>query len=871
VRWRRGQRDFEAEIEAHLALETDALIARGADPAEARATAHRAFGNVTATAERFYESRRWAWLETTARNLRYALRALRRHPAFTIVAVVTLAFGVGLNTSLFSFLYAIALRPLPVRDAGRMVNVYRDKTHILEARGSPLMLSYAEYLAFRDRNHTLAGLAIYRDENLSLGLATSVAVPAQLVSCNYFQTLAVRMIRGRPFAPDECAHIGAGDVAIISYAFWKRAFGGDSSIIGHTLTINQQRLTVIGVAEEGFDGVTLRPAALWIPITMHPALTHGRDSILVREASWLSAVGRLRPGATREQALADLSTIARQRDALVPDQRSTIYVSPGSYAERPDFFRDNVVIVASTVGIATLILLMACANVMNLLLARAGARRREIGIRLSLGASRQQLIAQLMTESLMLALLGGAAGLAIACYVPRLMLAAVPQNGLRLDFTPDLHVFGCALALSIGAALVFGFVPALQATSPALASALRNEGPMQVRRIRASTVRNAIVGVQIAGSAALLVIAGLFVRSIVNAQMLDPGFTTEHVLTVSLDLQHQGYDSARAAIVYRTLHDRLAALPGVESVGLARSVPLAIGWMNTITIDDPDPGVTVRPRQTWMNGVSADYFPTMGVSIVKGHMADDVEAWSAAERPVVVSEATERLFWPKTGALGKRFHAGADRFIVTGVAKDVRNRSLDHIDPTFVYVAANPGDPAGLKLLVRGSGPLAPIERAIPPLVHAIDPNVVVNMAPYGKTLARVLRPTITTAWLAAVMGTLAALLAVIGVYGVVSYSVSERTREMGIRIALGAQRGTIIRLILRQGFATVIAGLLAGLALAAGVSRVIHGMLYGVSSLDPVAFLGVIGALLAAAALAMYTPARRATKVDPAVTLRVD
>lgn len=874
LRWRRrGQADFAAEVEAHLALEIDELVASGVPPDEARDRARRAFGNVTRTTERYHDARHVAWVETVLRNLRYAARTLRRSPGFTLAAVLTLAFGIGVSTAGFSFLDTLLLRPLPVRDAERVVNVYREYQGRFgrEFRGSDFFLSYSEFVDYRDNARSFDGLAVHREEELSLGGSErATAVDAQLVSCGYFRTLAVRMAAGRPFAADECAHPGDGPVVVVSDAFWRGQLGADSAVIGRTLLVNRQPLTIVGVAEPGFDGITLRPAELWVPITMHPVLTHGRDSILFREASWLPVVGRLKPGVTPEVAAAELGRIAWGRDARAAVKRPTPIVRAGAYQTDPRVRRRDATVALAMLGAGWFIIVLTCANVMNLMLARTATRRREIGIRLALGASRRQLVGQLLTESAVLATLGALGGLALAVWLPPLLFHTIRGSGLRLDFALDLRTLAYALGASLAATLLFGLTPALQATRR-ISAAMRDDATVAGRRVGGSRLRSGIVGLQVAGSAVLLVLAALCVRSIAHASTMDPGFATAGVVVVSLDLERAGYDAPRAAAAYRALQARLARLPGVRATALTSDMPLQ-GMMGTTARPDVhDPAVEEGGDLVGLHEVSADYFAAMSIPIVRGRVATDAEARASAERPAVISETMARRFWPTLGAIGQRFRTGDTHWVVTGIARDVHGVELNAEDPPYAYMAADPDDPAGLELVVRTDGATAPLLPRIRDAVRGIDPQLVVNAYDYGDVLQRVLRPARLTAWLTSSIGALAALLALLGVYGVVSYSVAQRTREMGVRIALGAPRRAIVALVVRQGLVVAGIGLAVGLVLAAGAAQLMRGLFYEIGPLDPVAYVGIAVLLALAAALATLAPARRATKVHPAVTLRTD
>ncbi|HEY4304655.1 MAG TPA: ABC transporter permease [Gemmatimonadaceae bacterium] len=880
MRWWKRTRtdaDFRAEIDAHLALESEQLAAEsGISTREAELEARKRFGNVAHATERFYEARRFAWIDRGMRDLHYAFRTLRRSMSFTIVAVLTIGFGVGLNTSIFTVLYSFLLRPLPVQEAEQMVNVFRNfkKSGLREVRQNSWALSYGEYLAFRDENTTLDGLSVSHDQTASFtpsaGESEPIDANVQFISCNYFQTLHVRMAAGRPLDASECAHIGDGPVTVLADGFWRRQFGADASIVGRTITVNQVQLRVVGIAPPGFEGVTMSSARAWIPVTMHPALSHGRDSIIVRDAAWLDVVGRLKPGVTREQARADLQTIAQHHDALLPNRESIIYVNAGSIA--PGGFGEHEQVTLSAVlGAGAIVLLMACANVMSLLLARAASRRREIGVRLSIGASRRQLVAQLMTESLVLATVGGVTGLAIVYWFPHAMVSGIiGMFGIdRIDVTPDHRVFTYALVASAAAAIAFGLLPAIQATRMDLTAALRNDDPLKRGRGGMSRARSVIVGIQVAGSVVLLIAAGLFVRSSLSAQATNPGFDTRNLFVVSLDVARQGYPVDRATNVYRQVQEAIAATPGVASVALTRYVPLDVGNTMTFTPDGVAGGdgaaATIR-----INNVAPEYFPTIGVRLLRGRAAASREIQTGSDVPAVISAKTAERFWPGQDPIGRRFHSGNWKWIVTGVAADVRNVSLAEVDQSFIYQAAK-ADPTGLQLIVRTTMPLPELARVIPRMVHTIDPHLLITAVPYETLIDRALRPAHTAARLTALVAALAAFLAIVGVYGVVNFSVNQRTRELGVRMALGASRRSIVALVMRDGMGVVGIGLVAGTLLSAGVAMVLRGFLYGVSPFDPIAFVGMGVLLVLSAFVAMCGPAHRATKVDPVLSLRAE
>jgi predicted permease len=868
---RRSALDFAEEIDAHLELEVERNLDAGMAPDDARAAARRAFGNVTQARERFFESKRGAMFERLWRHLRYATRGLVARPGFTLTALITLAFGIGINTALFTVVYSFVFRPLPVRESERVVNVYRTfrGLYSLEVNGRPSMLSYPGYLRLREATRSLENLAVFRGQELTLLSGDgSTHVGAALASCNYFATLYVRMARGRAFTSDECARPNDGPVVVLSHGLWQRQFGADSAIVGRAIVLNRLPFTVIGVAEPGFVGTDFEVAELWVPITMYPSLSAGKANPFEGDASWLEAVGRLRPGVSLATARQELGDIARREDASHPGRTTVLTVSPGAMMNFPEAREQGAIVLIGIVAVAVLVVIMACTNVMTLLLARATARRREIGIRLSLGASRRELIGQLMIESAVLALVGGAAGLLLAYWLPPLIALSIPQQRLHLELSPDVAVIAYSGLLSLGTAFLFGLLPALQATDLHLTAAMRTEGAAGGGRGGGARMRGTAVGVQVATSAFLLVIAALFLRATQRALASDPGFTTQGVVALSFNLEQLGYDSLRARLFLDEMRRELSALPGARAVALASSLPFH-GRNMTVVRTDPTKPSGEPNLPTLINRVTGDYFEALGIPIVRGRAFNARDERAANPRASVVSETFAREAWGSSDPIGREFDGDGTRFEVVGVARDVHSVSVGSADGAFMYEAAHPMAVGGLMVVVRTSSSAPMISAAAERLVRTIDPSVLVDAETLDERLAASLRPVQLTAVVASALGLLALLLALVGVYGVVNYGVSQRTREIGIRIALGASRRKVQGLVLRQGGRVVAIGMGVGIALAAAASQIIRSLLFGVSTLDPLAFLGVTAMLFMAAALAVWVPARRAARLDPAITLR--
>jgi predicted permease len=886
-RWwtgRRSDRDFREEIDAHLALEADRQAAeRGLAPADARLAAHRTFGNVTHAQERFFRSQRWAWAERLRQHVRYAVRAIRLSPGFSLAAILTLGVGIGFNTAVFTVFYALGFRALPVRDADRLVNIYQvfHGTYSRGVHGTEAMVSYPEYQAYQSSiNATRGGggaleeAAVYADVDLAFASSRSGAIHGEYVSCNYFSTLGVRLAAGRGFVADECARPGDPAVAVLSHATWMRDFDGDTSVVGRIVRINSMPFTVIGVAEADFSGLWLQSAGVWVPVTMQMAVDRGqgRDSLLTRDWSWMVMVARLAPGARVESARAQLVVAARQRDQLYPGRETSVVVATGALLNFPEARQRGLLVVVLLSVLGALVVAMVSANIMNLLLARGVARRREIGIRLALGASRGRLIEQLLTESAVLAIAGGALGFALAHTVLGVVPSLIPVPGLQVDLSLDGRVFTFTLIVSLITALTFGLVPALQATRIDLHSAAKGGLSASWKQMRPSRLRACVVGVQVAGSALLLIIAALFVRAAMRGASIDPGYATNGVVSFELNLPLLGYSADRSMYAYATLRDRLAATPGVHSVAFASPLPLLGRRSDSV---DPDDGTSTRGTvdEVSMVNASGTYLATMQIPLVAGRSYTDAEVRLAGDdqQPVVVSQSLATALWQAQPALGKRIRMAQRHFVVVGVAANTRPVSLSDATTPFMYLPGVPGRDRNLRVVARTSGPTAQLERLVPQWAHELDPAIVVTTQRMSERVDLALMPARLSSAVAGTMGALTLVLAVIGIYGVVSYSVAQRTKEIAVRLALGATQRGVVRLMMRQGSRAVIIGLIAGTVAALGVSRVIASVLFGVSPLDPVAYAATAGVLLGASLVATYAPARRAARVNPASTLRED
>jgi len=870
-------RDLEDELAFHLAMREEKNRERGIGGEEARYAAHRQFGNVT----RIKEASREAWsflsLETTWRDLHYGARALAKNPGFTAVAVLAIALGIGVNTGIFSVLNGVALKLLPVPSAQQIVSVdqviHGEVPRNVE--GEAGLFSYAEYKNYQANNHVFSDLLAYAPflDPTTLGGETPKQLTGAETSCNFFDVLAERPALGRMFVKEDCSAPGASPVVVLSDDLWRTRFGADPKIVGKNISLNRAKFVVIGVTAAGFHGLDPWPSAFWVPVTMQKALEPQRDVLGEDNTGWLALLGRMRPGVSLEQVRADLGVIAGRIDQQYPGRTTTLAIRRATFMSRTDERSDVFGIGEIVLAAVGLVLLIACANVANLLLARASARQKEIAIRLSIGGSRWRIVRQLLTESLLIAFLGGTLGSLVAFWsiegIARYVLTHLPHGAgeLMWNVSPDLRVWGYSLALTAFTGIVFGLAPALHATRQDLSTAVKGDGGGLTGKARGGKLRGTLVGVQVAVCMVLLIAAGLLMRGLYYAQTADPGFEMKGITQVRFDLPSQGYNLEKARPFQRELMARVAALPGVDDVEQARVTPLGHQWEVT--------GLTLvgetQQRGFEFNVVTPGFFTMLGMPIVRGRTFTEGEARSDA--PVlVVTESTARRLWPGQDAIGKTLRNGEKtQFQVVGMVRDSETSHLGQTDGLFFYMPAGPAAQDRLQLLVHSRGGDAATANGIREAARALDADLVVDVTKLEDNLEGWRTPSRIVAALSGVLGALALVLASVGVHGVVSYGVSQRIREIGIRVTLGADGREVMKLVLRQALKPVVIGALVGVIGCAAVSQVLSNVLYGMGSHDPIAFVGAPLFLLCIAFLASYIPARRAVRVDPVVALRYE
>ncbi|MBI3666143.1 MAG: ABC transporter permease [Acidobacteria bacterium] len=810
-------------------------------------------------------------------DFRYGIRTLLRSPGFTALVVVSLALGIGANTSIFSMVKAVVLRPLPgVQDAQKLVMLMG-----LGKTGRFFTFSYPNYKDFRDRNEAFSALIATSTTPLSLSGESGPSsrperVWGELVTGNYFSVLGVNAVRGRTITPEDDGTPGAHPVAVVSYGLWQRRFGSDPNLVGKTIRLNGHPFTAIGVASPGFGGSTVGLTMdVFVPMMTQAQVIPLGDWLNQRDTGWLIVLGRLKPGVSLGQAQAEAKTIARQLEQEHPQtglergyDMAAFPLSQAPFGARKELSP----VLALLMAVVGLVLLIACANVTNLLLARGAGRRREIAIRLALGAGRWRVARQLLTESLLLALLAGVAGVLLALWATDLLSTFRPPSPLpiAIDTSLDGRVLAFTTLISLATGLLFGLAPALRTSRPDLVTALKDEA--SAGGYRKSRLRSLLVIGQLSLSLVSLIAAGLLLRGLNKARQVNAGFDPSNVLLTSLDLHPLRYSESQGRVFYRQMLERLSSLPGVRSASLASLVPLGIGQRRCDGVEIP--GYTPRRDEDMcidLNVVGPSYLQTMGIPLVRGREfnLEDTEDHRAV---AVINEAIGRRFWPGQDPIGKTFVTAGRSRVVIGVARDskylsLRENALPYIylpllqqyEPMMTLHVKTAGDPMSLLVAVRGE-------------IQSMNPDLPLFEI---RTLAEHMGGSVFGERMASTMlgvfGALALLLASVGLYGVMSYAVSQRTHEVGVRMALGAEQGDILRLILRQGLMLVLMGIGVGVAAAWAVSRFLSGFLYGVSATDLATFAGVSTLLAAVAMLACYLPARRATKVDPMTALRYE
>jgi len=818
-------------------------------------------------------------METLLKDLRYGIRSLLKQPGFAFVAVLSIALGIGVNTTIFSFVNATLFRPLPFPESDKLVRLWDGNS-----------ASYPDYVAYRDDSKVFSSLVAYAQRPLSLNVnGESERIFGEIVTGNYFDVLKVKPAIGRGFLQEEDRTPGTHPVVVLSNSLWQRQFNSDPAILGKGIKLNNYSFAVIGVMPEKFVGATLiSPPDVWVPMMMEPIVDPGSRSLTSPDEGWLMMLGRLQPELKLPGAQAAVETIAsrlhqarRERNSE-PEQmeRRIVAVAEARGLMVPPAGRVPAFLAITIVmAVVALVLLVACANVANMLLARAVARRKEIAVRLALGAGRLRIIRQMLTESVLLSLIGGVGGLLLAGWSSNLLATLLPQsfpgNSIAPDVSLDARVFLYTFLLSTVTGVIFGLAPALQSSKPDVIATLKDQAVTFGRGRTRFTLRNLLVVTQVAISMLLLVSAGLFLRNLRNTQHPEPGFVTNNGLMMSFDLGLARYDKARGQIFEEQLLQRVRSLPQIQSASLAEFVPLTdAGSLTPLYVEgEPTPDRFDDDSLLSNNTVGLDYFRTMGIPFVKGRDFNSSDTASSPE-VIIVNETLARRLSPDGNAVGKRIRMDSqgDYLEVVGVVRDIKYRQLSEKPPFFGYLPLSQRYRSSMTLHVRTpSDPVAAINQ-LRAEIKALDSNLpLTGVKTMQEHMRLPLAPAKLLALLSSTFGILALLLASIGLYGVMAYVVGSRTREIGIRMALGAQTSGVRRLVIVQGMRLALTGVAVGVVAALALTRVLSGVLYGVSATDPFTFAGVVVLLAGVALLACLVPAWRATKVDPLVALRYE
>ena len=866
------EHDMDEELRFHLQMETAENLRKGMTPEEARSAALRRFGGVAQVKETYRETHALPVFQVLWQDVRFGFRMLRRSPGFSVLAILCLTLGIGANASVFSWIEGILLRPFPlVAHQERLMAV----TGTNRAEPGHTDVSWPDFLDFQRQCTLFDAFIVDRITGTTLAIGDRAKrSPASVVSANYFQALGVRPILGRGFEPSEDVGRNAHPVTVISYQMWQERFHNDPEVVGKTQMLNGMPHTIIGVAPQGFYGTFVGWAMqFWVPTSMQEMFDPGGYKLEDRGARWIEGFAQLKPGVTPEQAQAEISAVAKRLEATYPATNRGRGIKLYPLWATP-FNNAGALLPTLEISLAVvvLVLVIACANVSNLLVVRAFGRRHEMMVRLAIGAGRGRLLKQLLTEGLILSTIAAAGGLVVANWCRNLFVLLLPPRGgvaMNLPGAIDWRVFALSAGVCLISTLLFALVPALQTSKIDLASAMKAEAGSVVGGKGRSFVRSGLVLAQVALSFVLLVGAGLLLQSLRGVQNTSPGFSTQGVLTTSVDLVAAGYNTQRQKNFQDSLVDRLQALSGVKSVAFTRNVPFGYRSYSSaaIAVDGYEAAADEQPTADY-GEVGPAYFSTMGIPLVSGReftRADNETAPLVA----VVNEAMVAQFWRGQDPVGKRLQVKGRWMRVVGVAKMSKYRNLTEVPRPFFYVPMRQ-NAIGLALQIRTPEAPEAMMKALVREIRALDPNLtpgeVITMQEQVDRTTAVQRIAVA---MLGMFGGLALVLAAIGLYGVMSYVVSQSTRELGLRMALGAGAPDLLRLVMSHGLALTAGGLVLGTAAALGLTRLIVNLLYKVSPRDPLAFGTAFVVMTIASLAACFLPAWRATRTDPVRALR--
>jgi predicted permease len=863
---RRAERELDEEISVHRELEIEQNIASGMSPEEARNAANRSFGSVALSKELSRNAWGLRWLETLWQDLRYGLRMLVKNPGFCAVAVVSLGIGIGVNATAFGMFNGIFLRTLPVDNSEGLVNISERP-------------SYLDYRDYCELNRSFSGLAAYSSQSVALTEQGQVQfVNAEVVSGNYFSVLDIQPLMGRAFIEGEDDRLGAEPTVMISHALWRRQFNSDPGLIGKRISLKENKVTVIGIVPERFPGIIpVMPADIWITIPVFAHLQNDTGRIN-RGHSWLSMMGRLKPGVSIEQAQAEIEIVvnnvrqANNSGQSAPQKFVKLVLSPVDQFNHAKLKGKDAPVMILMLGAAFLLLLIACINIASLTLARASARQKEIAIRLALGAGRRRLVVQLLAENIVLALFCGAAGLTLSYWAGDLSRLFVPAR--FANFIPamniDLNVAAYTIGLSMVTGILFGLVPALRVSKPHLSQMLSGHAGFGRERRRGWNLRNILIIFQVAVSLVMLIASGLFVRALEREKAIGATHNAGNLLLLPITSRDFRNTTSLDQAFYRDLRSRIGAIPGVQSASFSETQPIRDDFTYAY-LEGEDNGRTVSQKI-----VSHNYLKTMKIPAVRGRGFTERDV-ASSPNVIIVNETAARVFWPGQEPLGKLLRLGDSNGPfreVVGVVNDIRYNPYRNEIPPQVYAPLDQRFRPNLTLIVRSSSDnpkllIEPIRREIRAMNN--DAPVFLDFQTHDELMNLLLLPMRAGSVLLWVFGALGLLVSAIGLYGLTAYTVVTRTREIGIRTALGAQRKEIVRLMMKEAAIISLVGIALGLSMALAVTRLLSSLLYGISSADPLTYAAVSVFVTLVVVSAFYIPARRAAKINPLDALRYE
>ncbi|HXJ91378.1 MAG TPA: ABC transporter permease [Terriglobia bacterium] len=874
------QRELHEEMQHHLELSARAHTEVGESPDEARFFAQHQLGNALRLREESQDAWAVRWLEELGQDIRYGLRTLCKNRGFAAVAIMTLGLGIGANTAIFSLVESVLLQPVPAKDPTRLVALYTSGPHGAGYSST----SYPDYEYYRDHTKVFSGVMAYARIRVSWTHGGEADFPwTEIVSENYFAVLGVKPFMGQLLLSAAGAGHGAGPAAVVSYEFWQRQLGSDAHALGKPLVLDGHPFVVVGVASKGFSGVNLdwgTKAGIWLPLSMQPqVLPSSIDLLQAREARWLLVIARLAPGVAPADARANVALAAQQLVTSYPaaDKDRTAIVLPATQARIWPTWREQIVnFLGLLMGVAGLVLLIACSNVANLLLSRAGVRRKEIATRLALGAGRARVVRQLLTENALLTAAAGAVGAGLALLIMQVFPSFRLPFTINIALHPQLdgRVLGFTLALSVLTVMLFGLVPAAECSNASPNQALKEGGREASTGVHASRMRNGLVVSQVALTLVCTMGAALLLRNLYRVENTDPGFNSHNVLVAAIECFTRNYSEAEQLHFYRRLLGEVRQLPGVNSATLTSGLPLSVlRDVKSVVPYEEEGGDSKHGFQVQVSTVSPAFFETLRIRLLRGRDFSPTDD-ETSPGVVIVNRTLAHAFWPHQDPVGRYLMIAGEKSYreVIGITEDIKYHTVWESPQPYMYLPLFQSGAPEVYLAVRSAGEPMSLMPAMRRAVSTLDPQVpLYDVGTLDEHFRDALSQPRMAAFLVGFFSLLALALAAVGIYGLVSYSVSQRTHEIGVRMAFGAGEGDMLKMIIKQGLRLSVAGLAIGLVASWALTRLIAGWLYDVKPADPATFFAVSLLLAVVALVATYVPARRASRVDPMVALRYE